>query len=240
MRTDASWVPRSTTSCPTSASSTACRSATPRWSNATATRIRRVSLGNARGWRRRRTHGQIRTAAPAKPTRPPTASQAMPWPHVLKSAATSAASCHSLQQRHGARDDVVDVEAEPLEHGRTGSGRAEALERDRVAVVADPLPPAEGDTRLDRDPRPHVRRQHLVAVVRFLQLEELPAGHRDDADVRAVLVRDPPSRLEREADLRAGGDQDQVWRTALPERVGAAFEPARRSDLRPVERGHGL
>src|SRR6516164_2274217 len=37
MRTAAVSVPRSTTSCPASASSTASRSATPRWSNATAT-----------------------------------------------------------------------------------------------------------------------------------------------------------------------------------------------------------
>ena len=39
------------------------------------------------------------------------------------------------------------------------------LDRDRVAVVADPLAPAERDARLDREPRLHVGRQHLVAVV---------------------------------------------------------------------------
>src|SRR2546423_11622877 len=103
---------------------------------------------DASGWQRRRTHGQVQTAAPAKPARPPAASQAMPRPHVLKSAATSAASCDPPEQRRGARDDVVDVEAEPLEHGRTGSGGAEALERDRVAVVAHPLPPAERNAGL--------------------------------------------------------------------------------------------
>src|SRR5690349_18578366 len=120
MRTEASCVPRSTTSCAASASSTASRSATPRWSNATT----------------------IFTRPPGDESSP-------------------GASRHPFEERRRARDDVVDVVAETLEHGRPGRGSAEAVECDRVAVVADPPVPAERDAGLDGDARPHVRWEHL-------------------------------------------------------------------------------
>src|SRR5581483_11824787 len=136
-------------------------------------------------------------------------------------------SSDPLEERRRAGYDVVDVEAEPLEHGRAGRRGAEPLERDRVATVADPLLPAERDARLDGEARTYVRRQHLVSVVGLLQLEELPARHRHDPDVRPVLAGDPAAGLERERDLRSGCDQDQVGRAALPERVRAALETGR-------------
>src|SRR5215831_18064029 len=108
MRTDASCVPRSITSWTARASMTASRSATPRWSKATAT-FTRVAPWGAQGRQRRRTHGRS--------------------PHVLMMASTSDASYNALQQRRRARDDVVDVVAEPFQHGGPRRGGAEAVER---------------------------------------------------------------------------------------------------------------
>ena len=47
-------------------------------------------------------------------------------------------------------------EPEVLEHGRAWRRRAEVLDRDRVAFVADPLPPPERDGR----------RRHLCAPLK--------------------------------------------------------------------------
>src|SRR5205807_7322005 len=106
-------------------------------------------------------------------------------------------SRHSLEQRRSAGDDVVDGEPEALEHLVSRSGGAEALQRERVAPVSHPALPALGDSGLDREPRGDLRREHLLAILERLQLEELPAGHRDDPDVRPVLLGDPPTRSER-------------------------------------------
>ena len=96
----------------------------------------------------------------------------------------------------------------------------------RVAVLGDPLAPAERRRRLHRHPRAHARRQHAVAVVGVLLGEALQAGRRDHA-------RGEPLRLEQvgrgraDVHLGAGADQDHV-RLALPERVaqhvGAAVD----------------
>ena len=126
-----------------------------------------------------------------------------------------------------------------------GRGGAEAVERDRVALVADPALPAQRDAGLDREPRLHVGRQHLLAVLRRLPLEELPARHRDDADGGAVLGRDLPPGLERERDLRAGArsgsgrarrDSQSDVRAALDARRGAELGAVERRHLLPRQR----
>src|SRR6266568_5131984 len=95
-----SFVPHSPTSssrsyqnvCPFSFSSSSTPWC-PKSSRPASSMIIRRSPRMAPGWPRRRTRGRMRTAAPAKPARPSTASQAMPWPHVLETAPTSGASC---------------------------------------------------------------------------------------------------------------------------------------------------
>src|SRR5207302_124880 len=52
---------------------------------------------------------------------------------------------HPLQECGRARDHVVRVVAELLHHRAAGRGCAEAVERERVALLADPALPALGD-----------------------------------------------------------------------------------------------
>src|SRR5438270_6908237 len=68
--------------------------------------IIRTGYACASGPRRRRTRGQMQTATPAESAWPPTASQAMPRPHVLKSALTSGASCREDVLLHPAGEAV--------------------------------------------------------------------------------------------------------------------------------------
>src|SRR3954451_662899 len=104
--------------------------------------------------------------------------------------------------------DVVDGEAElgldVAERRRLSKG---THTHDRALPTDVPLP-AEGRSLLDRDPGGDLRRQHLVAVGLVLLLEDLPAGEADDAgaDLAPQLLMSP----ERELDLAAGGDQDQL------------------------------
>src|SRR5581483_10771452 len=137
-----SWVPRSTTACAASASSTVSRSATPRWSNATTTLIDPTPSPSSR----------------ANAARPP------PRPCAPRARHRTAfgQSRDALQESGRARDDVVEVEAELLQDGRPRGGRTESLDRDRVTAIADPLLPALGDTRLDREAGADLGRQHLV------------------------------------------------------------------------------
>ena len=86
---------------------------------------------------------------------------------------------------------------------------------------ADVPLPAERDARLDRDARRHRRRQHLVAVLVWLLVEELPARKRDDARVQV----ERPCALERDGYLGARREHDRVGlgaRIALPQHVPAA------------------
>src|SRR6266516_2084615 len=59
------------------------------------------------------------------------------------------ASGHARTQRNRPRDDVVDRVAEFLQDEPARRGCAEMLDRDGIAVVADPPLPAEGHARLD-------------------------------------------------------------------------------------------
>src|SRR6266581_7747156 len=119
-----SFVPHSPTSssrsyqnvCPFSFSSSSTPWC-PKSSRPASSMIIRRSPRMAPGWPRRRTRGRMRTAAPAKPARPSTASQAMPWPHVLETAPTSGASC----EYRGRGTQRLDVLAHVV---RSQDGRA--------------------------------------------------------------------------------------------------------------------
>src|SRR6266550_3739852 len=63
------------------------------------------------------------------------------------------ASGHARPQRDRPRDDVVDRVAELLQDEPARCRCAEMLDRDGIALVADPLLPAERDARLDGKPR---------------------------------------------------------------------------------------
>src|SRR6266566_6861409 len=75
------------------------------------------------------------------------------------------ASGHARPQRDRPRNDVVDRVAELLQDEPARRGCAEVLDRDGIALVADPLLPAEGHARLDGEPRLRVGRQNVVAIV---------------------------------------------------------------------------
>src|SRR5690606_40038187 len=77
--------------------------------------------------------------------------------------------------------------AELLEHRGARRGRAEAVDRNRLAGITDPTTPAEGDARLDREPRARLGRQYLVAIglrLRFERSEE----HTSELQSRENLV----------------------------------------------------
>ena len=66
--------------------------------------------------------------------------------------------------------------------------RAEVVEPDDRALVADPALPAERHADLDADALADRRRQHRVAVRLVLRVERLPAGERHDAGADAVRL----------------------------------------------------
>ena len=126
--------------------------------------------------------------------------------------------------------------------GDRGSGDAVLLEhplvgsRGAVAVDPDarpgPAAPPEGDAGLERHAG-HPCGRTDCDVVGALALEELPAGHRDDADVRVHLL----GAFERHVHLRAGRDHDRVGFAfaALPERVCPAERAVGGAELGAVE-----
>src|SRR2546423_1737272 len=123
-----------------------------------ATLIPRSVDPDAPGWQRRRTHGQVETAAPAKPARPPTASQATPWPRVLRSAPTSVAS----SRLEHAADDALDLL-------RDVAGQLAALR---------PEDPAQPDQLAEPHQRPRghlgIERADLAGVDGFRERLDVP------------------------------------------------------------------
>ena len=115
------------------------------------------------------------------------------------------------------------------------------MHADRLAPRPDVAVPAQRRRLLDRDPRGDRRRQHLVAVVLVLLVEEVPGRQADDARAHAVgdqlLVR-----LDRERDLAAGRDQDQLGVAVrrVGEHVAAAAQALGGGVLRAVEHRHVL
>ena len=131
-----------------------------------------------------------------------------------------------------ARDDVVEVVAELLEDRRgraptRRSARSRSSRRGRRPTCSSrarrPARPRAAPSRPAAAPRRGSRR---------LLLEELPARHRDDAH-RGAVLGELAAGLERQPDLGAGGDEDQVGRRGgLPERVRAALDARRRARAR--------
>src|SRR2546426_1066070 len=75
------------------------------------------------------------------------------------------------------------VDAEVCEDLAAGARRAEGVDPDRVV---DPARPAEGRRGLERDLR-QPWGQHLLLIRGGLRREELPAGHRHDAQPDTAL-----------------------------------------------------
>src|SRR5207253_6762918 len=90
-------------------------------------------------------------------------------------------SSSSGQQAERALGDVLGREAEGTHDVAAGGRRAEAVDAERRAPGPDPAVPAERDAGLHRQPGCDRGRQHAVAVVCRLLVEELPARHRDEA-----------------------------------------------------------
>src|ERR1700735_3740270 len=84
-------------------------------------------------------------------------------------------------------DDRVDREAEMLVDVGPRGARAETRHANEDAGRSDVTVPAEARGGLDADTR--CGAQHLRAVLLALLLEQLPAGHRDDGDVLALLAQ---------------------------------------------------
>src|SRR5581483_10465924 len=157
-----------------SAPSTVSRSSTPRWSNATAILTGELPLPCAR---------PCRAAPPPRVGRPSRRPRRLTLSHPAPGKCDDSAllsprtrSSDPLQERGRARDDVVDVEAEALEHGRAGRGGAEPLQLDRRAALAAPLRPPERDARPAGEPGVALRWKQWVGDRgdSISQLEELP------------------------------------------------------------------
>ena len=138
----------------------------------------------------------------------------------------------------GDRRDPLDREPELLED-RPGRGRRPVVvEPDDCSGVADPALPAERHARLHGDPGANRRRQDRIAIRLVLELEPLPAGKRDHAR-RDALGLELLGRSEREVELRAGPDQDDLGITTaagLAEDVPAAAQALARLLGRARER----
>ena len=122
----------------------------------------------------------------------------------------------------------VGGETELLDEHLQRRRRAERVHADDRSAVADVAVPAERRRLLDRDPRLHRRRQHLVAVGLRLAVEELPARHADDA--RADAAR---RRARRAPRARAPTSDPVAIRITSGSPLGvdrARTRPSRRSD----------
>ena len=93
----------------------------------------------------------------------------------------------------------------------------------------------------DRDPRRDGGRQNGVAVFLRLLVEQLPAGHADDAAANA-LRREVLVSGDAEVHFAAGRQQQDVRRAArcVGKHVGAASDAAGRRVLGPVKRRQRL
>src|SRR5579864_1787583 len=70
---------------------------------------------------------------------------------------------------------ILAGEAEVFQYDLARSRRAEAVEADHVAFLADVLPPAQRRACLDRD-LGHGSGQNAFLILRQLLVEDLPAG----------------------------------------------------------------
>ena len=143
-----------------------------------------------------------RPASPLVRTRRPRRSDAGCGPKWPPSTVGMRPRRPSRTTRPGDVGDAVGGEPELLEDRAGRRRRAEVVEPDDRALVADPALPAERDAGLDADPLADGRRQDRVAVRLVLALEALPARERDDAGRDAVGL-ERLGRRERQLELRA-------------------------------------
>src|SRR3954470_449812 len=80
----------------------------------------------------------------------------------------------------GGFDDPLGREPELPLQVLEGRGGAERVHADHPALAADVAVPPEDGRLLDADAGRDVRRNHLVAVLTWLALEQVPGRHADD------------------------------------------------------------
>ena len=105
--------------------------------------------------------------------------------------------------------DAIGGEPEVLEDRPGRRRRAEVIEPDDRALVADPALPAERHADLDADALAHGRRQDRVAVGLILGVEPLPARQRHDPRRDAVGLEGLGGGVG-QLQLGAGADQDEL------------------------------
>src|SRR5680860_1058327 len=122
--------------------------------------------------------------------------------------------CHVLRGE-------AEVGVEVLGRGR----RAEAVHADRLAVLGHPALLSKGSSGLHRHPCAAGGREDAVAVALVLLEEAVEAGHAHHAGCHAVRTQDL-GRLQAQAHLRAGPDQDhvEVAVAAVAQYVGAPVD----------------
>src|SRR5262245_6335803 len=138
-------------------------------------------------------------------------------------------------------DDALGREAELLLQLLQRRRGAEGVHADALAVRADVAAPSERRRLLHRDARGHRRRQHRVAILDGLPLEELETRHAHDASTHAVL-RELLVRRDAERHLAAGAQEQDLGQStrAVGEHVGAAREPGGWRVARAIERRQRL
>src|SRR5215470_16817292 len=127
------------------------------------------------------------------------------------------ASCCLLRLRRsppaqyllGRRHDTLRLEAELLLKRLQRRRGPERLHADDVASASDVALPPERGGLFDGDPRLHGGREHAVTILLRLVVEDLPGRHRDDARAD-TLGEQLTVRLDRQTELAARGDEDQL------------------------------
>src|SRR6185369_10755688 len=121
--------------------------------------------------------------------------------------------------------NFFDREAEMLEQSFRRRRGAESVDADNMAVQADILAPVVGYAGFDGHALATGRWQYAIAIGLRLAIEHIRARHRNDAGSDA-LRRQGASGLHRKVDFRAGGDKDQIERSArrIAEYVAAELD----------------
>src|SRR5580658_5809534 len=90
-----------------------------------------------------------------------------------------------------------------------GRRRPEGRHADDLAGGADVTFPTQSRSLLHREARGNMGRQYTVTVRLRLELEDVPRGHGNNAGANP-LAQQLLMRIDRESDLAAGGDQDDL------------------------------
>src|SRR5690606_12750221 len=125
---------------------------------------------------------------------------------------TSSVSYSFLQYGFDRLHDILDRKAEVLEQYATRSGFAKGVDTDHGAVQANILAPEVGDAGFDRNTL-HARDQHAVLVGLVLTIEHIGRRHGNHARLGTGGIELGGS-LDRQIELGAGRDQDDVRRAA--------------------------